>query len=228
MDTKQKTQRRYILLAVSLCAVAMSLVDGVWQPGYWVKSLCKLVLFLGVPLCYFGIFPSERSGLKQLFTPSKKGIAVALGLGVLVFCVILGGYFLLSRFVDLTDAVLSLTSSSGVSADNFLWVALYISLVNSLLEELLFRGFSFITLKIHVSAIAAYSFSALTFAFYHAGMIAVSMNFGIWLGAMAGLMIAGFVLCFLNEKSENIYVSWLVHMFANFAINTVGFIILLG
>jgi hypothetical protein len=29
----------------------------------------------------------------------------------------------------------------------------------------------------------------------------------------------------LNEKSENIYASWLSHMFANFAINTIGFIL---
>ena len=29
----------------------------------------------------------------------------------------------------------------------------------------------------------------------------------------------------LNEKCENIYMSWLVHMFANFAINTVGCIL---
>lgn len=226
METKQKSQMLYILVAVSLCAVAMSLVDGVIQPGYWIKSFCKLILFLCAPLCYFAVFPDERSGLKLLFTPTGKSIAIAFGLGVMVYGVILGGYVLLSSFVDLTDAILSLTSSSGVSADNFLWVALYISFVNSLLEELLFRGFSFITLRRHISRIGAYFFSALTFAFYHAGMIAVSMNFGIWLGAMVGLTIAGCVLNFLNEKSENIYVSWLVHMFANFAINTVGFIVL--
>ena len=30
---------------------------------------------------------------------------------------------------------------------------------------------------------------------------------------------------YLNERCENIYMSWLVHMFANFAINTVGCIL---
>ena len=30
---------------------------------------------------------------------------------------------------------------------------------------------------------------------------------------------------YLNELNNNIYSSWFVHMFANFAINTVGFIL---
>ena len=31
---------------------------------------------------------------------------------------------------------------------------------------------------------------------------------------------------YLNEKSENIYMSWLVHMCANFAINLIGMFLL--
>ena len=29
----------------------------------------------------------------------------------------------------------------------------------------------------------------------------------------------------VNEKYNNIYLSWLIHMFANFATNTIGFIL---
>ena len=31
---------------VSLCCTAMLLIDGVLQPGYWIKSACKVTLFL--------------------------------------------------------------------------------------------------------------------------------------------------------------------------------------
>ena len=30
---------------------------------------------------------------------------------------------------------------------------------------------------------------------------------------------------YLNEVNDNIYSSWFVHMFCNFAINTIGFIL---
>ena len=40
-----------------------------------------------------------------------------------------------------------------------------------------------------------------------------------------GLIVGGCIFNYLNEKNDNIYPSWFVHMFANFAINTVGFIL---
>ena len=49
-------------------------------------------------------------------------------------------------------------------------------------------------------------------------------NWILFIVAMLGLFIGGLLFNYLNEENENIYSSWLVHMFANFAINTVGFI----
>ena len=48
------------------------------------------------------------------------------------------------------------------------------------------------------------------------------------IGVFVVIMIAYFLLGdynYLNEKCENIYPSWLVHMCANFGINTIGFIL---
>jgi membrane protease YdiL (CAAX protease family) len=104
-------------------------------------------------------------------------------------------------------------------------VALYISFANSLLEEFFFRGFSFVCLKKSVPRGFAYLFSALMFALYHSGMTTGWFNFGIFALTLVDLMIAGIIFDFLNEKSGNIYTSWVVHMFANFGINTVGFIL---
>ena len=42
---------------------------------------------------------------------------------------------------------------------------------------------------------------------------------------IVGLFAAGLIFNRLNEKTGNIYPSWMVHMFANFAINTVGFML---
>ena len=47
----------------------------------------------------------------------------------------------------------------------------------------------------------------------------------IYVLALIGLFLIGCFLNYLNEKCNNIYPSWLVHMFSNFGINTVGLIL---
>ena len=215
----------YIILSVILCSVAMSVVDAIIQPTYLIKSAIKIILFLIVPFTYFLFNKQEFQKIKKLFTPNKKGILTAFLLGVGVFSVILIAYFLFKNLIDFSGIANQLTSSAGVSANNFVFVAIYISIINSLLEEFFFRGFAFITLKNLTSRPFAYIFSSALFAFYHFGMTATWFNIGIFILAVLGLFVGGCIFNFLNEKQENIYNSWLVHFFANLAINTIGFII---
>ena len=127
--------------------------------------------------------------------------------------------------IDFSSIKDSLVSGIGVNADNFIYVALYISFMNSLLEEFFFIGFAFILLKEKTNQTFAYVFSAGLFAFYHVGMTNGWFNGFIYILAMLGLFIGGYIFNYLNDKCKNIYPSWLVHMFANFAINTVGCIL---
>lgn len=221
--TKLST-KAYVMLSVVFCAAAMSFVDGVIQPPYAVKSAIKVVLFLLVPMLYFGVHEKDPGQVRGLFVPKKRDFLIALSLGAGVFGFILGGYLLLTKVYDISELVLKLTADAGVGAENFLFVSLYISLVNSMLEEFLFRGFAFITLKKLTTRTFAYVFSAAVFSVYHFGMMAAG---SIWVSALAlvGLFIAGCMFNWLNERSGNIITSWLVHMFANFAINTIGFMI---
>lgn len=216
------TRKEYVVYAAVLCSLAMTIIDGVVQPPYAVKSLIKLALFLLCPLGYYGWF-ADWGQLKRLLRPAKRDLLAALGLGFGCVGVIWGGYWLISRFFSLTDVILKLTSDGGVSPDNFLFVSTYIALINSFLEEFFFRGFAFISMKQLTSRRNAYVFSAALFALYHFGMVAGGRNPLIWTGAMIGLFGAGIVLNFLNEKSGNIITSWLVHMLANLAINSIGF-----
>lgn len=222
----QKTVRRwYVILSVLLCAALMSVVDGIIQPGYAVKSAVKIVLFLLLPLLFFLTGGEGKARLKALILPGKRGVGVAIGLGAAVYAVILGGYLLLRDAVDFSSIAQQLTADAGVSGENFLFVALYISFVNSLLEEFFFRGYAFLTLKELTGRTFAYGFSAAVFALYHLGMTAGWFSPALWLLAMAGLFAGGCIFARLNEKNGSMLTSWLVHMCANFAINTVGFIL---
>ena len=91
-----------------------------------------------------------------------------------------------------------------------------------------FRGFGFITLKKYSSRKVAYLFSSILFAIYHVGMLVGMFHVGVLFLLLSGLVIGGYIFNYLNEINDTIYPSWFVHMFTNFAINTVGFILFRG
>lgn len=214
-----KNKRIYIIVSVSLCTLIMSIADGVIKPNYLIKSIIKMTLFLLIPLA----LPIFRKDIKKLFKPTKQ-IFLALILGVFIYGGIIGGYFLLEEFIDFSAIANNLTIGVGVTAQKFAYVAIYISFVNSLLEEIFFRGFSFLFFSSVSSKKTAYIFSSLTFSLYHLGMTAGWFNIGLWILAIIGLFVGGCLFNLIDEKGKSIYPSWFVHIFANFAINTIGFI----
>ncbi len=220
-----KKQRLYIIVSVILLSLVMTFVDAFIKPQYAVKSFVKLALFLVVPMIYFVFNKGEFKHFKNLFKAKGKTLAVSAGIGVLVYGVILIGYFLTKGFIDYSGVAEGLTKEHGVSANNFVYVSLYISLMNSFLEEFFFRGFGFIILKQHCNRRFSYIFSSTLFAVYHIGMLAIMFDLWTLPILFAGLFLGGIIFNFLNEKSESIYTSWAVHMFANFSINTVGFML---
>ena len=163
--------------------------------------------------------------LKLLFKPNKKGLIIAIAAGFSIFIIIFGAYFTIGHFFDLSNITSALTKNIGVNKDNFLFVAIYISFINSLLEEFFFRGFAFLTLKKFTTKKYAYIFSSMSFALYHVSMIVGWFDIILFGLALTALFIGGLIFNYFNEKYENIYISWLIHMFANFATNGIGFIL---
>ncbi|MCM3782526.1 CPBP family intramembrane metalloprotease [Neobacillus mesonae] len=212
-----------IILIIILSCIVMALVDAVLRPDYAVKSLIKWLLFLILPACY--AFYTKEVSFVELFKFDKKSIKFAVLLGAAVFTLIMGSYILLGPYLDLTQITGALQSNMGVNAENFVFVAIYISIVNSLLEEFFFRGFAFLTLKSLTGRKFAYLFSAGAFAVYHIAMMTSWFTIPLFILMIVSLFAAGLLFNWLNEKAGNIYASWMVHMCANLAINTIGFIL---
>ena len=216
-------KKLHIPILVIIACIVMGIVDAVIQPGYAIKSAIKIIMFLLIPIVY-GLFLKEFN-IKNLMKPDKKGLCIALCLGFAIYGVVLGAYWIFKDVFDFSALTGSLNETTGVNKSNFIWVAIYISFVNSLLEEFFFRGFSFITLKKLTSRRFAYVFSSMAFALYHIAMMIGWFGLPVILISLVGLFIGGMIFNRFDEKSENIYLSWLIHMFANFATNTIGFIL---
>lgn len=220
-----KINKKAILLcgSIVLLCLIMAWIDGILMANYFVKSVIKLILFLGFPFLY--AMADKDFSVKSLFRFDKKSLLLAISLGLLVFGVIFGGYFAFKNIFDFSNITTALTKNIGVTGKNFIYVSLYISFVNSLLEEFFFRGVAYISLKNHIGEKTAFIFSAGVFAIYHVAMMIGWFSFGLFALIMAGLFAGGVIFNMLDRKSSTLYPSWITHMFANFAINSVGFIL---
>lgn len=218
--------KRNLLTILSLVITAcllMAWVDSILSPNYAVKSVIKLILFLLIPASY-ALFNRDIS-IRQLFTLKNVKIIFPLSLGLGVYILILSSYFLVAPYFDFSNITVALETNIGVSKSNFIFVALYISLINSLLEEFFFRGFAFLLLKRVTSRKVAYLFSASAFSLYHVAIITSWFTPMLFIVLIISLFIAGLLFNWLNEKADSLYPSWMVHLSANLAINTIGFIL---
>ena len=201
------------------CAV-MAIVDGIISPSYVVKSAVKIVIFAGIPILFALMF--DNDAVKTYLLPQKNGLFLSLSIGIAIYALIVGGYFALSAVFDFSAVTSSLTSGEGVTRDNFLYVAAYISICNSFLEEFFFRGFAFHTLSRYIGRGAANVFSAISFAVYHVAIMSGWFSPLLFVLLVIGLFAGGIIFNCLDMKTGDIYPSWIVHMFANLATNTVG------
>lgn len=215
----------HIIISVIILALSVTFVDAIIKPSYFTKIPIKIIAFLALPMLYFLSNKDEFKQFKKLFYPKKKDLLKSISIGIPIYFIIVIGYLLTKNIIDYSNVAPNLNNSMGITSNNYIYVALYIPLLNSFLEEFFFRGYSFITLKKNTSRKFAYIFSSTLFSIYHIGMLLGSFNLIVIILLLLGIFLAGTIFNYLNESNDNIYVSWLVHMFANIAMITVGFIL---
>lgn len=217
------TDRRPVLatLLTVLGCLAMLWVEWVLSPVYPVKSSAKALVFLGCAAAYV-LASGDRTILRSFGRPEQGAMRLPLLLGGGVFLLLLGGYTLLSPWLDLSAISGNLQAKEGFTAATFPLAALYIIFGNSMLEELFFRGFAFLALYRSGYKKLAWTFSALAFALYHVSIMDGWFHPALLVLLTAGLACAGLLFNALDAKSQTIWPGWLVHMGANLAINTIA------
>jgi len=215
-----------IILSV-LSVFVMVYIEKVIAPTYAVKSLFKILLFLGAIIIYMLISRDSLSsviGLSKVRLPKKL---IYLMLGAYIF--ILAVFFALRGFIDTASIRESLMVKEQLTRENCLFVFAYIMICNSFLEEAFFRGFVFNLINgedKHTRA--AYIISGLLFAVYHIGIVDSWFSPVILALCIVGLAAVGMFLQLVSRKCKTIKASWLIHGCANLAINTIGAILIFG
>ncbi len=210
------------MIALAVCCLLMAAIELIFTPTYFVKAAIKLALFVLIPMSIIVI--RKEHEFFAVFKPNRKTLLPMLAFGVIMYAFIIGAYFLLGKYFDLSNITASL-DEIGVTKNNFIFVALYIAVCNSFLEEFIFRGFGFIGLSKKIGEKWACVFSAICFALYHITMMIGWYSIGLTALIIFALFVGGVILNLLDRKCKTLYPAWIVHIFANLAINTIGMIL---
>jgi len=199
-------------LAVITCQlIAFAIAYG---PGASVSpiqySIYKLA-FIAPPLwhCWrhkIGIF---RDILK--FRNWRNGLPLAISLGLAGAAIFLGVYFTVGDLlVDKAGVVDKINHQFGVNKTTVMLVAPFTVLLNSLLEEFFYRGFSF-GLIVKRNRKLGYLLPAATFTVQHLLFI---YHWAPWYSiaiGIVGLFVFALVVEWLYERYDTIVAPWVAH-----------------
>lgn len=209
-----------LLVFASLFVLLMAPVDLWLAPNYWVKSAVKIVLFVIVPLGLNRVFKWVQ--LRDLLVFKKKGRWQVIVGSLVVYAFIIGVYLIVGPLFDLSGVTTALEETMAINRDNFIFVALYIPIVNAFVEEFFFRGILFIALNKYIKSTFAYLISASFFSVYHVAIMSNWFSIPLFLLLVFSLLVAGLLFNWINEKTSSIYASYFIHAASNLAINTIG------
>ena len=224
MTKKRSNKEGLTALILSVTAIAvMSAVERFLLPPYFLKSIIKVTVFTMTILIHGLLFKKSYSQVTgmRFKAPSRKLFLFM----ILVYLFIILAFLIARDQIDLDMIEERLLEKEGLNRDNFLFIFSYIILCNSYLEESFFRGY--LSRHLNSDARIARIGSAILFALYHVSIMSGWFSPVLFILLIVGLSISALVLQYIADREGTIAASWLVHAFANLAINTIGTIMIL-
>lgn len=232
--SRSAAARRSAVLALMLLVPAASLgpLAGMLleatkgQPvGQTIYGVCKLWIAV-LPVVWLLVVDKGRLSLSP---PRRGGFAVAAVLGVAIAVAIGGAYVLLSDV--LIDAEKMRETAIDIGLDTkwrYLGLAIYIFLVNSLLEEYVWRWFVFRKCEVLVGGAAGVALSALFFTFHHILALSAYFDWPVVLLGSIGVFIGGGVWSWCYLKFRSVWPGYVSHLIVDVAMLAVGWDLIFG
>jgi membrane protease YdiL (CAAX protease family) len=169
--------------------------------------------------------------------PSFAGLSWGLAFGLFTAFLILGIYHSPLRDVFVTDNTAAMVRdkvadmAGGVTPGRFLLLAVFLSVLHSLLEEYYWRWFVFGRLRLVTPVVVAAILSSLAFMAHHVVILHVFLPGRFWSATVPlslAIAVGGGVWAWLFHRTGSIYSPWLSHMMVDMAIMAVGYQMLFG
>ena len=208
------------ILSVSVILILIVL-ERVLEMNSFVKQGYKIAFLVVIPLLILYFIQKTTFKEEYNFKNVKwSDLKFPLYVGLFIFFLAIVGYFILRPIVPAETLVGGL-QSLGITKENIIPSVLYISFINSFIEEFFFRGFLFYEFK-GISLKVAYLVSSFLFSLYHVLVMFTIFNWIMGILAMIGLMVVGMTLVYVNRSNKSIINSWIVHIFADLGVCIIG------
>jgi len=217
------------LLALLLLVPAPSigiLVGMIIAPNLFGRSVFFIskIWILLLPLFWHVFVDKQKLSLSK---PTNGGFGVGAFLGVIISLVILAVYFGFGRYLIEPKAVKDMAVSIGLNnLRTYLIVAGYWILLNSVLEEYVWRWFVVKKCKSLLPANAAIGVSALCFTIHHIIAMQVCFNGLLVSVASVGIFIGGVVWSACYNRYRSIWPGYLSHAIVDVAVFGIGYILI--
>lgn len=192
--------------------------------SYLPKSAIKIISFVIIPI--FLIMKVKREKIFDYL--HLKGLKIrnlnsGFLIGIMGALAIISLGFTLSGYIDFDSLRLELAEKLNITKNIFILVALYITFVNSFIEEFFFRGFVYLNMENSIAKIPRMIFSGVLFGMYHMGIFLTWFDSWLIMLCVLALSLVGILLCYINGKTKNFLNSWLIHIIGDGAILTYGY-----
>ncbi|HEX7183902.1 MAG TPA: type II CAAX endopeptidase family protein [Thermoanaerobaculia bacterium] len=192
-----------------------------------VFAVCKGIQF-AFPLVW--ILGVERSRLHFYKRPGTPGLLPGLASGLAIFVFLIAAYqpvLASSPVVERAPAaVAGKIASLGIdSTGQYVLMAVFYSLIHSLLEEYYWRWFLFGRLRRRTGFALAAILSSLAFTAHHVLVIGQFLGgFGLWTWLLSlTVTAAGLAWAWIYHRSGSLYGPWLSHGLADAALMWIGY-----
>ena len=212
----------YIVIASIIAIILLYFVDQILLVSYNIKILIKLILFGVFPLIY--IRNSDYNFIKKSFeNRNRKMHSKSIILGVLAFVLTLLFYNIVKETINVENLMDEFQTKYLIEGKQIIYYGMYITIINSFLEEFFFRGFIFLNLLKLGYRKTGYIFTPLMFSLYHIANIKNWFSLSIFLVTVMGLFLVGLLFNKLDEKEEDFKNSWFVHACVDAAVVLIGY-----
>lgn len=216
-----RREARLALLALALLVPAPSLgiaSEMIWfegAVGLSILAATKLWILL-LPLAW--ILWVERRPLRPPAL-SSRGLGPGLALGLVGGVTVVAAYeFVLRERIDPAQVREMARANHMLARGNFLLVAAYICVLNSLLEEFVWRWFVFSRFEQLLPRAAALFAAALAFTLHHTLILASQFGAELaWIGSLA-VLVAGLCWSWLFARTRSIWSAWASHALVDVAV----------
>ena len=225
-----------LALAIVIPAPSIGALASFWlfpgPVGLAIYAIGKAVLYL-TPALWSRFVDGEPWSLSP---PTRRGWRMGIGFGVLVSAAIFGLWLAIGERAFDLDRFRGILAENGLATPaRFILAAAWLSFVNALLEEYVFRWF--ITTRIDAvlspeaasggrrSAIVV-TLSALAFTLHHIIVLAHYLPPVMTALACTGILVGGAFWSWLYRRGGSLWPAYVSHAIVDIAVMTVGYMTL--